>query len=59
MMRRENPDATSAMMVVSADYLASAFDAMDERCGSFGAYLAEKLEVDAGDIRRIRTLLLD
>jgi protein-tyrosine phosphatase len=58
-MRRENPDATSAMMVVSADYLASAFDAMDERCGSFGAYLAEKLEVDAGDIRRIRTLLLD
>ena len=58
-MRRQNPEATSAMMVVGADYLASAFEAMDARCGSFHAYLTNKLEIDADDLRRIRALLLD
>lgn len=57
-LHRNQPDLTSAMMAVTPAYLAAAFEAMEARSGSFEAYLSNALEIDAGDLARIRALLL-
>jgi protein-tyrosine phosphatase len=49
----------SAMMAVAPAYLASAFAAIDARCGSFDRYRVEELGVDDGDLARMRANLLE
>ena len=57
-LHRNQPDVTRAMMAVTPGYLSAAFDAMEARSGSFEAYLTTVLEIDTGDLARIRALLL-
>ena len=49
----------AAMMTVVPQYLAAAFAAIDERCGSFDRYRVEELGVDDADLARMRAILLE
>ena len=48
-----------ALMEVRPEYLDAAFEAMDEKYGSFEGYLHEGLEIDGATLERLRSALLE
>jgi protein-tyrosine phosphatase len=52
-------EAVATVMAAKADYLMTAFDAIDRRCGSFEAYLADHLGFDAAAREALVRLLVE
>ena len=59
MSSRFTPDAIEVLMASNADYLASAFKAIEEDHGSVDAYIRDGLGLDGGTIDQLRERLLE
>jgi protein-tyrosine phosphatase len=56
---RFDPDVLRIVLGADASYLEAAFAAIEARHGTLEGYLAEALSVDAGQLEKIRALLLE
>ena len=56
---KRSPELFHVLLSAHEDYLQASFDAIDELFGGVEGYLAEGLELDAADVSRLRSNLLE